>query len=469
MNRLPDMSPEQSPDPAQIDELRALLAAARAERDRLQQESDRAWGRLQQITSRRSYRVASKVKSAGGRFIPTRTDAPQAGPAPVVELGPCPRGMLMDVGTLDESARSGIARVTVELARALDPLVGGITLVRASDSGLVVDQDHVGEVLASVASHGSPDRPDPQEPPLLVSAAVQPGHSMVAWSRSVDQVHRAGGTYVQIVHDLIPITHPDFFPAGMRRHFPLWLEQVVGDADIVLCDSEATRRDLQRWVAEQGIATRARSFGVITLAPFLEPADVAAVTSNPIRSVARQVLTVGTVEPRKGVECVLSAAQQLRDHQPPVEFTLVGAPGWGSEALIDRLRVAHADPTIPLTWVERVDDGALADLYRSADLVLQPSRTEGFGLPLAEALVMGTPVLARDIPVFREIVTDDASFFATDADLVPALLRRLDTLGTSVAARPDWTWGDSATQLLDVVSDLTPRKAQDGSATLNGS
>lgn len=433
------------PTAAKVDELRALLAAARAERDRLEEESGRAWARLNQITSKRSYQLAARMQRAARSALPTRNSAPVSIPrTPIPPTGPlpCPQGLLVDVSPLDESARSGIARVTIELARAL-ALHGGVTLVRATDAGFVVDHRHTAEVWPT----GAPAGDKRAGPPLLLSAAVQPGNAMSAWQRSVAQVHTAGGRYVQIVHDLIPITHPDFFPGGMRRHFPEWLELVVGDADVVLCDSNATRRDLSAWVADQGVAVRVPEFGVITLAPFLashEPArpDPTA-TTRPAH-----ILTVGTVEPRKGVECVWAAAQELRGHEPAITFTVAGSPGWGCDGLIARLRDSHRDPSVPLTWLERVDDSTLARLYQSADLVLQPSRAEGFGLPLAEATALQVPVLARDLPVFREIVADDRSFFATDADLVPALLDRLSDREPAMAVRPGWSWADTATEVL---------------------
>lgn len=441
----------------EADELRALLSAARSERDRLEEESGRAWARLNQITSRRSFRLLSKMRVAARAATPARAPAAVA-PVVPAPLGRCPSGVLVDVSPLDESVRSGIARVTIELARALAPLTGGITLVRATDAGLVADDRHTAEVWPGHES--GPRLPSGSAgPPLLLSAAVQPGDAMTPWRRSVEQVHESGGRYVQIVHDLIPITYPDFFPGGMRRHFPRWLAQVVGDADVIVCDSQATQRDLSAWVAEQSVASRSSSFGVFTLAPFLESPAQTVSAPSPVGPQAAQVLTVGTVEPRKGIECVLAAAQELRDHQPTVAFTLVGSPGWGCDELIARLRVAHADPAVPLSWREGVSDETLSRLYRSSDVVLQPSRAEGFGLPLAEALAMGVPVLARDLPVFREIVTDNASFFTTDADLVPALLRRLAEPSPSRAAHPGWTWQDSAAQLLAVIGVSTPPPA----------
>lgn len=440
------------PTPAEVDELRALLTAARAERDRLEEEAGRAWARLNQITSKRSYRLAARVQRAGRAALPSRSDTPEPEPsAPPTELLPCPRGVLVDVGPLDESARSGIARVTVELARALAPLTGGVTLVRATDAGLVVDHRHHGEVWPN----GVPDADSDRRPPLLLSAAVQPGNAMAAWQRSVAQVHAAGGRYVQIVHDLIPITHPDFFPGGMRRHFPQWLELVVGTADVVLCDSHATRRALAAWVDEHQVAVRAPEIGVFTLAPFLVAGEPAAAPPAGPGAGGRpaQILTVGTVEPRKGVECVLAAAHEMRDHDATVTFTLVGGAGWGCEELITQLRASHRDPSVPFIWLERADDDTLVGLYRSANVVLQPSRAEGFGLPLAEAVALQVPILARDIPVFREIVTDDRSFFVSDADLVPALLRRLQDRELSVAARPGWNWFDAAAEVLAAAGD----------------
>ena len=421
------------PDPRDemIDALRARLSAARDERDRLQDEADRAWGRVRQITSRRSYRVAAAGHRVVAGLLPARpTEARQSAPLPA--LAPCPRGLLIDVSALDEGTRSGIARVTVELARGLARVEDGVTLVRPTATGLAPAPDHHREVFG-----GRPTRAG-TGPPLLLSATVHPGHLLQPWQRSVGHVQATGGRYVQVIHDLLPITEPDYFPLGMRRLFPIWLDQVVAQADVLVCVSEATRRDLLE-------VSSARAHAVVPPAPFLSGGDSGGRRDGDL------VLTVGTVEPRKGVECLLEAAKNVSGWDRPIRFVLVGRPGWNSDRLIAGLRAAHADPDTPFEWREEVDDSALAGLYRQAAVVLQPSRAEGFGLPLAEALSTGAAILARDIPVFREVVADDSSFFRIDAELPAALQRRIAAPRPSQPARFGWSWDDAAAALLAAI------------------
>ena len=127
----------------------------------------------------------------------------------------------------------------------------------------------------------------------------------------------------------------------------------------------------------------------------------------------RYMLHVGTVEPRKNIELLLEVWEAWVAEDPAAPALLLcGRRGWKSDALHERFDRAAA-----AGWLHHpgyVDDDALAALYRRALAVVCPSRYEGFGLPLVEALAAGTPVVASDIPVFREVAGEAAVFAPVD-------------------------------------------------------
>ena len=168
------------------------------------------------------------------------------------------------------------------------------------------------------------------------------------------------------------------------------------------------------------------------------------------------VLVVGTIEPRKGVEAVLDAAAELHRRGSPVRFTLVGTKGWIGDSTLRRLQAADAGEQ-NLRWLQRVGDADLVELYRSADLLLAPSRAEGYGLPVVEARAWGLPVLARDLPVFREVGGTDTRYFGTDAELPDAIEAALaaPTPGGPVSPR---SWSAAAADVLAALpGDATGR------------
>jgi glycosyltransferase involved in cell wall biosynthesis len=129
------------------------------------------------------------------------------------------------------------------------------------------------------------------------------------------------------------------------------------------------------------------------------------------------VLMVGTLEPRKGHDQALAAFEQLWKSPNPTApaplLVIVGRPGWKTEALQQQLR-AHPQAGKRLFWFENISDEFLMRLYTASRGVLVASRAEGFGLPLVEAALHGKPVLARDIPVFREIEIASITYFNSE-------------------------------------------------------
>jgi glycosyltransferase involved in cell wall biosynthesis len=129
------------------------------------------------------------------------------------------------------------------------------------------------------------------------------------------------------------------------------------------------------------------------------------------------VLMVATVEPRKGYDVALRAFENLWRTHPAAapDLVVVGKPGWKTAALQERIR-GHVELGRRLYWMTQVSDEALCKLYEHCRGVFVPSHAEGFGLPLLEAAIARRPVLARDLPVFREQRLPNVCFFDNDDD-----------------------------------------------------
>jgi alpha-1,3-rhamnosyl/mannosyltransferase len=153
------------------------------------------------------------------------------------------------------------------------------------------------------------------------------------------------------------------------------------------------------------------------------PGDVDRVTSAYGIADRPYVFWLGTFQPRKNVRVLLDAYARLDGSDVAHRLVLGGSEGWLSDddALIQTLgdRVRLIGP---------VPEADAAALYAGADLFAFPSRHEGFGIPVLEAMAQGTPVVASDIPALREVGGDAARFVAVDdvdalADAIGALLR----------------------------------------------
>jgi glycosyltransferase involved in cell wall biosynthesis len=270
-----------------------------------------------------------------------------------------------------------------------------------------------------------------------------------------------------VVYDLIPIQFEEHFPPGTKEDHADWLYE-VSKADAALCISASVADDLQRWVADHGAVRLSPS--PLQTRWFHLGADLAAsMPSNGLVQGATEVLeclrsaptflSVGTIEPRKGHAQTLAAFDLLWARGEQVNLVIVGKQGWMVDTLCARLR-GHPQLNKRLFWLEGVSDEYLEKVYGAASCLLAASQGEGFGLPLIEAAQHKLPILARALPVFREVAGEYAAFFEGDsaqslADAITQWLQDYRDGSTIESVNMPWlTWEQSAEQFKRAL--LTP-------------
>lgn len=198
-------------------------------------------------------------------------------------------------------------------------------------------------------------------------------------------VHRA-----VLVADVMPELFGEWFDDGQRRLFGGWVQAHLQHSELFLCISQNTENDLREVARRRGV-TRELHCVVVPLG-----ADLPTAEPRPLdlpAGMRRYLLVVGTLEPRKNQQLVLDAFDRLRRRHDDLGVVLVGRQGWLTDELADRIR-AHPDYGHRLLWPDAVDDGQLSWLYRHAFLTIAPSRYEGLGVPVMEALAHGCPTVS---------------------------------------------------------------------------
>lgn len=271
---------------------------------------------------------------------------------------------------------------------------------------------------------------------------LNPGHNGLDHPGLGDWLRRREVRAVHLVHDLIPITHPQFCRDGEDDRHRVRMRSLLDTGAAVIANSAHTLATLGEFAAGERRT--------------LPPAAVAW-PGTPIlpRVPARNdddpaFVILGTIEGRKNHALLLSLWQRMMAESggaPVPRLIIVGRRGWQADAVFAALDNGEFGDRVQ--EVGPLDDRRLAETLAGAKALLFPSFAEGYGIPLVEALAAGVPVIASDLPVFREIgqgvpellaPEDGGGWAAAIADYArPDSRRRADQLARlKTFSVPDW-------------------------------
>lgn len=365
----------------------------------------------------------------------------------------------------------GTGRYSLELTRAL---------VATAPAGWTVGSAvarHADLSAATVPGVGGPT-----VLPLPRRALVAAWEAGVPWWPGGDTVHaptplappgpRRGRGLVVTVHDTVPWTHPQ----TLTRRGARWHRRVVARAarraGALVVPTAAVAAELPRYLpypARLHVMGRIHVVGegvtpAVTVAPEPQRADDIAARLDLPR---RYVLAIGTLEPRKGIDVLLDALAS--PHGPDISLVLVGQRGWGG---VDPEVAARRAGLAPgrLRVLGRITDAELAVVLHRAAVLVAPSRAEGFGLPVLEAMAAGVPVVHSDVAALVEVAGGAGVSVPRDdpAGLAAALRAVLTDCGKAdamIAAgrRRAWqfSWERTARQVWSVHVDLHRARNRD--------
>lgn len=296
---------------------------------------------------------------------------------------------------------------------------------------------------------------------IFLGLDLQP--EIVPAQQKVFKTMRQQGVNVKfVVYDLLLMKLPQYFPSDAVEPVTNWLK-VVADSDGALCISKAVADELEQWYQAHP-PKRERPFAIdwFHLGADIEPSNASNKLPNEANKVLKIIaercsfLMVGTLEPRKGHMQTLTAFEKVWADGGDTNLVIVGKQGWMVEELIEKLS-NHPELNKRLFWLEGTSDEYLEQVYAASSCLIAASEGEGFGLPLIEAAQHKLPIIARDIPVFREVAGEHAFYFdgKEPEALAETIQEWLELYKNNSHPRSDdmpWlTWKESAKNLMDIV------------------
>ena len=238
------------------------------------------------------------------------------------------------------------------------------------------------------------------------------GHSGLEHPSYAENVRRFALRPVYFLHDLIPLTHPEYCRDGEAMKHRQRMAGMLSGGCGIIANSNATRLSLEHYAQSTG-----DTVPLCVVAP-LAPACLPVPARNrPM--IEHYFVVLGTIEPRKNHLLLLQVWRQLIEELglAAPRLVIIGQRGWECEQVVDLLDRCEVLRGVVLEK-NRCSDAEMATWLFHAQALLFPSFIEGYGMPLVEALQMGVPVLASDLPVFREIAGD-----------IPEYLHPIDGVG----------------------------------------
>ncbi len=236
-----------------------------------------------------------------------------------------------------------------------------------------------------------------RDPCLRGAFLFNTGHSGLEQSGYPGQLRRQRVRPLFLVHDLIPISHPEYCRAGESGRHVTRMNNVLSLAHGVITNSQATLDALKHYARKSGQRMPPAVAALLAAPEFPAP--------SPVRPLAAPYFVIlSTIEPRKNHWLLLQLWRRLVEQMgaSAPRLVVIGQRGWECENVVALLERCESLRDV-VTELPACSDADLATYLHHSQALLFPSFAEGYGMPLVEALSHGVPVIASDLPAFREI------------------------------------------------------------------
>ncbi|WP_413725025.1 glycosyltransferase family 4 protein [Sodalis sp. RH16] len=244
-------------------------------------------------------------------------------------------------------------------------------------------------------------------------------HPLLAVSHRIinNDLKDRGVEVYYVVYDLIPLHKPDNFVAKLSLEFTEWAK-TVSYANGIICISRSVADEYIAWIKSHAPSRKTE----LKVGYFHLGADIKnSLPTSGLPDDAKEILDyidgklnfimVGTLEPRKGHIQIIKCFDELWSQGIDANLLIIGRQGWLSENLVNLIN-EHPELGKKLHWFNGISDEYLDELYKKSSCLIAASEAEGFGLPLIEAGMKGIAIIARNIPVFKEVAGENAFYFS---------------------------------------------------------
>lgn len=263
---------------------------------------------------------------------------------------------------------------------------------------------------------------------------------------------------VTVIHDLSPIHYPQWHQFTSSKLQQLFLPSILKRADHIITNSNFTAQD----VIDYFPFTKNKTSGILLgKEAFFKPKPDPSILEK-YGLQAPYLLHTGTIEPRKNLQLLVKAFEQIKKKKPiNLQLVLVGKLGWKSESLQQLIDASPFKNDIKLLGY--VDRAVLPTIYTGASAFIYPSHFEGFGLPVLEAMSCGIPVIVSNVSSLPEIIgTAGLTFSPNNQDqLVKRIYQIIEdeslqqTLSKkSLQQAAKFSWHKTAKETLEIFEQL---------------
>lgn len=276
---------------------------------------------------------------------------------------------------------------------------------------------------------------------------------------NLSHIRLRGGHVTSCLYDLVPIKTPGFTREGTPEIFTRWFKAALEYSTGFVCISKSVADELIQFLEKINFP-KSLKVAYWPLGADFGTQNTTLKNGGGLTEGRRSFLMVGTLEPRKGHKVALDGFDELWRRGVDVQLTLVGKLGWNASHLVARMQ-SHPEWNKRLFWNSKASDTELQAYYATSDCLLSTSFAEGFGLPIVEAGYFGKPIIASDIPVFREVSSKSHSsrFFEPGnacalANAIESFVHERETIVLQSVSFQRWeNWAESAAALKKVILD----------------